>query len=171
MKTILLILTLVLFGLASCKKNIYGCTDPTALNYSTEANKDDGSCISNQQQVYIEEFWINFGPGVSSDYYVPNFYKESGDIIIMEIESDNVGGTPYWSALPYNLHVTDTYVYGEYTESGLIWIGTEYENGSAANWTSNATLHFRAALIKKYGLKKNPNLEKLSIDELKEFAF
>ena len=26
----------------SCKKK--GCTDETALNYSTEAKKDDGSC-------------------------------------------------------------------------------------------------------------------------------
>ncbi len=28
----------------SCKKNVSGCTDPKADNFSTEANADDGSC-------------------------------------------------------------------------------------------------------------------------------
>jgi hypothetical protein len=28
----------------SCKKKICGCTDPSATNYSSEANEDDGTC-------------------------------------------------------------------------------------------------------------------------------
>ena len=31
---------------SSCKKEIDGCTDSSAMNYSSDANSDDGSCIS-----------------------------------------------------------------------------------------------------------------------------
>ena len=31
---------------SSCKKEIAGCTDSSAMNYSSDANSDDGSCIS-----------------------------------------------------------------------------------------------------------------------------
>ena len=29
----------------SCKRDVFGCTDSSAANYSTEATKDDGSCF------------------------------------------------------------------------------------------------------------------------------
>ena len=31
---------------SSCKKEIDGCTDSSAMNYSSDANSDDGSCVS-----------------------------------------------------------------------------------------------------------------------------
>lgn len=37
-----LLISLLLVGAVACKKE--GCTDPTATNYSEEADKDDGSC-------------------------------------------------------------------------------------------------------------------------------
>lgn len=42
MKKSLLLLSLGVITLASCKKE--GCTDPNALNYNGEAKKDDGTC-------------------------------------------------------------------------------------------------------------------------------
>jgi hypothetical protein len=30
---------------SSCKKEIDGCTDSSAMNYSSDANSDDGSCV------------------------------------------------------------------------------------------------------------------------------
>ena len=41
-KSVLLLSVVGLFALGSCKKK--GCTDPTAINYDSEAEKDDGSC-------------------------------------------------------------------------------------------------------------------------------
>ena len=42
MKHFILLTALLSVGLISCKKK--GCTDPTAVNYSSEAKKDDGTC-------------------------------------------------------------------------------------------------------------------------------
>ena len=43
MKKIMLILAIGSFAFVSCKKK--GCTDETAINYSDNAKKDDGSCL------------------------------------------------------------------------------------------------------------------------------
>jgi hypothetical protein len=42
MKNLLLLAAIATIGLASCKKK--GCTDPQAVNYNSEAQKDDESC-------------------------------------------------------------------------------------------------------------------------------
>ncbi len=42
MKNLILLSALFSIGLISCKKK--GCTDPTAVNYSSEAQKDDETC-------------------------------------------------------------------------------------------------------------------------------
>jgi hypothetical protein len=39
----LLIISTLLFSASSCEKT-EGCTDPSAANYDSEADKDDGSC-------------------------------------------------------------------------------------------------------------------------------
>lgn len=170
MKNILLfaMLNVVLLLSASCKKQ--GCSDPNALNYSESATADDGSCILPEDinNIVIEEFFVSFGPGISSDSYSPNFLKEDGDMLLIEIQSDVVSGVKYWSALPYHLGVNDTYIKAEYSSSGLIWLKTLYENGTAANWTGNVVFNMRVALIKKNGIDSIPNIDKMSIDEIKD---
>lgn len=42
MKNLILLAAVATIGLASCKKK--GCTDPQAVNYTSEAQKDDESC-------------------------------------------------------------------------------------------------------------------------------
>lgn len=169
MKRPILFLVCSLFYLiTSCKK--HGCTDSTALNYSSFAKKDDGSCVFNSDinTVYIEEFWVHFGPGVSYDSYFPNFNKEDGDVLIVEVESDNINGTIYWSSLPYHLGVNNAYMRAEYGESGLVWIETLYEDGSPANWTGSASYHMRVALVKKNGIYSEKEVKNMTIDEIEE---
>lgn len=49
-KSFLLIAAISSVAFVSCKKK--GCTDPTATNYSAEAEKDDGSCIGDNTPAY-----------------------------------------------------------------------------------------------------------------------
>jgi hypothetical protein len=50
MKTKVFLMGALALSFASCKKE--GCMDPTALNYSEEAKKDDGSCEYEQAPAY-----------------------------------------------------------------------------------------------------------------------
>ena len=42
-----------LLATGACKKK--GCTDPTATNYSSEAKKNDGSCVYHQQNKNLKK--------------------------------------------------------------------------------------------------------------------
>ena len=44
-KTFFIILISMIFVVSSCKKEVDGCTDSTAMNYQADATSDDGSCI------------------------------------------------------------------------------------------------------------------------------
>lgn len=73
MKQILPILLLSATAVVSCKKK--GCTDPTAINYSAEAKKEDGSCNYDSADAYasekqqVKETYANQAFAVYSDAY------------------------------------------------------------------------------------------------------
>lgn len=163
-KTILFFAAASLLLAPSCKK--HGCTDSNALNYSNVAKKDDGSCIIPTQTVFEEQFTLTFGPGASLDIYYPLFNYQPGDVIILENLSDPTYN--YWSALP--IVSSGAVVWGEYgDDEGDIWIYTdEVSTGNDFPWVSNVTFGFRALLIKKYAIQKNPDLKNMTIDEVKE---
>lgn len=50
---------LMVFSLTSCKKR--GCTDPTAENYSVDAEKDNGSCTYTDEVLVTIQFTHNVG--------------------------------------------------------------------------------------------------------------
>lgn len=78
MKQILYI-SLIICCISSCKKelDIEGCTDPTALNYSVDANVDDNSCID---RVYgcIDYLACNYNHEATDDDGSCGYPEEGG---------------------------------------------------------------------------------------------
>jgi hypothetical protein len=158
-KLVLFTFSFVLFS--SCIQE--GCTDPAALNYSSSAISDDGSCILEQdvQNLYVENFTLSFDNSTSLDLYIPNFIYEAGDMIIIE----TVNSFDEWTALPYIFGV-DIHIVGSYEEDGTVWISLNNDDGTGYFPSQILTIQFRVGLIKQSGLIINPNLEFMTIDEL-----
>ena len=158
-KLVLFTLPFILFS--SCIQE--GCTDPAALNYSSSAISDDGSCILEQdvQNLYVENFTLSFDNSISLDLYIPNFIYEVGDMIIIE----TVNSFDEWTALPYVFDV-DVHIAGSYEDDGTIWISLNNDDGTGYYPSQILTIQFRVGLIKQSGLIINPNLEFMTIDEL-----
>ena len=92
-----------------CEGDIFGCTDPTALNYDPNATIDDGSCIYDQDCVIEENFdnylngsyvaqsspnittWNN-NPGSVEDAFVTNDFAFSEPHSMMLEQTDDLGG-------------------------------------------------------------------------------
>lgn len=49
--------------MSSCRKDIYGCTDPYAANYNRRANVDNGTCYYLQYGDVMFWFPANYGTG------------------------------------------------------------------------------------------------------------
>jgi len=76
----ILYISLIICCIYSCKKelDIEGCTDPTAVNYSSEANVDDNSCID---RVYgcIDYLACNYNPEATDDDGSCGYPEEGGN--------------------------------------------------------------------------------------------
>ncbi len=166
LKKTILVLALTLPFIYSCKKE--GCTDSSALNHSTTAKKDDGSCITaqdiqstNPQNIFVENFNMTFDNSTSLGAYAPNFNYEAGDMIIIE----TVNEWSEWTALPYIFGI-DVHIEGSYSDDGTVWIYLKNDNGAGYYPANSTTVSFRAGLIKKNGLILNPSLKDMTISEL-----
>ena len=78
MKTLLLLIVCLGLSLGGCRKK--GCTNPTALNYNSEAKKDNGSC---QYTSTIQTF--SYGPDAiqKMDLYLPPGHDQTTPVVIM----------------------------------------------------------------------------------------
>ncbi|MEO9531349.1 MAG: MbnP family protein [Crocinitomicaceae bacterium] len=67
--------------ITSCKKK--GCTDPTADNFQTEAEKDDGTCEYTTEGNVTLNFTHNFGGTAvtSADFDQLNYTNANGDLL------------------------------------------------------------------------------------------
>lgn len=179
-KIIIATLPLLLAGMVSCKKEIYGCTDSNAANYSNVATDDDGSCFTmpvippatqNTNNIFMDEFSHTFGPSSATYAYNPSFdgaVFEDGDVLILEVRSsDWTGGTTYWAPLPYIEGATVLSIWYEYHQmGGTVYIYTQNKNDGSNPWASNFTMTFRAAMIKHKMIESHPGIEDLRIDEV-----
>lgn len=110
MKLLLLSLTILVIT-SSCKKEIYGCTQTEAENYSTLATSDDGSCFypepaSKTTTASITNWTYN---GTSQVAVLPwgeitSDVIDNGAVIVYKET-----GTNTWSQLPLTIYETVSY--------------------------------------------------------------
>lgn len=116
-KVILLIMPVLMIGLMSCKKEIYGCTDQTAENYSTFATVNDGSCYHYNapnipDEVLVSNIINNVPWQQGSSYWhinlqwteITNDVLDNGTVSVYARDS---GGD--WIELPVTFFVSTTY--------------------------------------------------------------
>lgn len=110
-KELAFLLLIVSVVLISCKKEIYGCTNIEASNYSAVATKDDGSCFITQPAVKSTIVTISNWTQNGNDWVTIIPYGEiSSDVIdngavVVYKES----GTNVWSSLPLTIYQSIDY--------------------------------------------------------------
>ena len=170
MKKTILILALGAFSLAGCKKS--GCTDASALNYSKDAKKDDGSCFFSSElepDAYVYNYTLGFDPGETFESYTGIDKFEAGDVVVTFAYYEALGGSNFFTELPFTTS-QGVYIFSEFSESsGMVFINTTWADGTPGSpWASATTIGFKSVLIKSSGLKKNPDLDITNFEEVKK---
>lgn len=161
---------LLVVGIGSCKKG--GCTDSSALNYSSEAKKDDGSCILKsdiqaQTDAKVFKYTLQYNSGDTYKEYTGITGYDEGDIIITFIEDPNEQSlSDFWVQTPYENH-DGVKFFAEIAGAGIVYLNTTTSNGSSP-WNSPHYFNCKSVLIKASGLAKNPNLDLTDYEEIKQ---
>lgn len=97
--------------LSSCKKDIYGCMDSTAANYSNAATKDDGSCFFSEPAATSTTVTISNWTQNGNDWVTTIPY---GEITADVIDNGAVmvyrqAGTNVWNSLPLTTYESVSY--------------------------------------------------------------
>ncbi|MBK9192046.1 MAG: hypothetical protein IPM77_11320 [Crocinitomicaceae bacterium] len=97
--------------MTSCKKDINGCTDPEADNFSNAATKDDGSCFFESDAVKSTTVTISNWSETADSWATTIPYGEitadalTNGAILTYLEN----GTNVWQALPLTTYQSTTY--------------------------------------------------------------
>ncbi|MBK7131104.1 MAG: hypothetical protein IPM74_11165 [Crocinitomicaceae bacterium] len=165
MKKVIIALTLgSSLTMFSCKKEIYGCTDNTAENYSTYATVDDGSCyhytepVIPSQDANIESDQFTISSWTWSD---PSYYKAINYTPITQDVLDDGAvlvyisvGSSQWSQLPVTFYPSDTYstsleVTSSLGQVTIFWTDSDHLTLNPGTWT------FKIVVIQNVGMMTN----------------
>ena len=115
--------------LGSCSKK--GCRDVKSINYSQEAGKDDGSCISiignwedGKDEMYSNKVMSFYDHGsLTTSRYSPVSFSYNSSSISISTPQSNLQGGPY----SYNISENgDTLTFPNPTESTPDWFFKHY---------------------------------------------
>lgn len=150
-----LTLTMAAFAIGStftsCKKE-KGCTDPTACNYESGAEKDDGSC----------EYTSCAGTDNSTDYV--QSIGGGSDTIITVTDHGQGTGTMTWTS--NRTWVLDGFVYVNSGQTLTIEPGTVIKGASGAGETASALIVAKGATINACGTSSQPIIFTAEADQL-----
>lgn len=103
-----LVLSTVLLG--ACKKSIYGCTDPSAINYSSVANESSNDCIYEnvKTSTLLNTVWNEGAYFYTIDISWTEITQEVLDNGTLTVHIQTVGSNE-WTILPTTIYLSDTY--------------------------------------------------------------
>lgn len=150
---------------SGCKKE--GCMDSTALNFNTDVNKDDGTCIYNNatsQTISVaQNEWSGGGGGYEVSKSAPIITAEiasTGAVLCYFFDGDD------WTPMPL------TYSFGSFVShilytynTGVINFVSFDDDGLSPN---PGAVTFKVVCISSKGMIQNPDLDLNDYEAVKE---
>jgi hypothetical protein len=119
-----------------CGTDIWGCTDPIALNYNSRATRDDGSCVYLQPPSFGSSGGVTVYTGYSCEYLSIIFSNQGGPITSSSLSNQLSSGFKYYPSL--------LKIEGSECTPG------EYLNTlTASNSAGSATVNFKIVILDK----------------------
>jgi hypothetical protein len=109
--TFFMIAVISAISMTSCKKDIYGCTDSEAENFSNAATKDDGSCFYPADPTKSTTVTISNWSETANSWSTTIPYGEitsdalTNGAVLTYLEN----GTNIWQALPLTIYQSTIY--------------------------------------------------------------
>jgi hypothetical protein len=146
-RVIMAVGVIVLFG--SCKKQIYGCTDQGAENYSNAATSDDGSCFFAEPSAQSTTATIS-NWSVSGTSYVATIpwgeitsdIIDNGAVLVYK----NSGGN-LWSQLPLTVYSSSSYSTTIEVQVTVGQVHVYYKNSDLSLPTEPTTTEFKISIV------------------------
>ncbi|UKN02234.1 hypothetical protein K6119_01715 [Paracrocinitomix mangrovi] len=163
MKTKVLFLSMIAGAtiIASCKKDIYGCMDENADNYSAFANIDDGSCVYPSDNVYVGTGTANWqlsGYNYYTTFNVPDITQDVVDVGAVLVYALTANNT--YELMPFTIYQSSSYsttISFVYTVGNVtIWWADSDQSQPSFPWIDT----FKIVVIKHKNQVNDPEIKK-----------
>ena len=148
-------ITFVIIALAlsfnSCKKKdtkVTGCTNPEALNYSSDANEDDGSCLTPEQKqrtsvINLTALWCGSCGSYGITSLISAYTTYPNDVVPLKVNLDDALASPIANTIAGN-YVSGSYgipyfIVGNQNDVPTSSINTTVESEIAGTPTAGVT--------------------------------